>query len=153
MFVYMQVDEIKGSATGSKQGWIWLEKCTLGFERPAETQEEGETGESAKRAQIQPVIIEKPSDVSTPKLAQWLCDGDPRTVKIQFCMKPNELIMEWSLTRAKMRSYFVSLDDAKGGVMEQLSLTYEAIEVHYKQTGANSQVGSREAFFELEAGA
>ena len=142
MLVYMQVSGISGSGGGARPGWIWLDKCTFGFERSAETEIDDDSPTAPKKPELDPVIIEKPADASSAALMRWIEQGDPRSVTLEFCVNVKTVVMRCTLEQARLLTYHA---DASGGrnarVKDVLSLNYKSIDIEYKQYGVDN-VGS-----------
>ncbi|MEO6709098.1 MAG: type VI secretion system tube protein Hcp [Planctomycetota bacterium] len=155
MFIYMQVDQIKGVGDEPRPDWIWLDQCTFGFERKeTSTEKTSEAPETKVRAVASSVAISKPSDLSTPSLVSWMASGQPRKVKIEYSLVTDLPYVEFTLTNAVLNSYSSSFEASGtgGSVIETLSIEYEDIELDYWEQGQTNEDAALSSF-KLEAGA
>ena len=136
MFVYMEVPGIEGVGPVPRPDWISLEQCTFGFERQeTSTKKADEAAETTVRAVAKPLSISRAADRATPALAAWMALGDPREISIEFCLKPEISLVEFTVKGARLRSYSARFESYQNTtcVMERLSIEYEDIDLTYWQ--------------------
>ena len=157
MFVYMHVENITGVGQALHQGthdWILVEDCRFGFMRTdaGAVLKEGE--EVKVRAIAKAIVLSRRSDAATTKLNEWLTKEDPRTVQLEFCIRPDDLyLVRLDLSKAQLRSYQVESRKDPEGMYESYQLDYEDLMLDYWEQAKTNRDKDFGRTFQFASGA
>ncbi len=156
MLVYMQVEQIAGVGQSIHQGtldWILLENCKFGFDRTDAGSGSAQGGDDIKiRVLAKAIVFTRRSDRATTKLGKWLLAGDPRTVQIEYCLRPDDLfLVRLKLDGAQLRSYGADSQKEDESVLETWQLDFEDFYLEYWEQGKTNQ-DKDFGIFELKSG-
>lgn len=136
MPIYMEYEGIKGSATGTHQGWIELESCQLGSGR-------------GSAPSVSEIIITKFQDDASTHLFREALYGKGKKVTIDFAKADGTVYMKVELEGTLISNYNVSGHggDSHSKPMESLSLNFTKIT--FTVTAADSKSSKDKAMWDL----
>ena len=145
---FVKIEGVPGESTDEKhKDWIEIHSYSCGVDQPASATASSVGSLSAERANFRAMVITKPLDKASPKLAQGCASGEhyPK-VTLELCRAGGDKqpYMEYKLTDAMVSSC------APGGArngddsvpLETISFTYGQIEWKYTQTKVAGGAGS-----------
>lgn len=111
MAAYLKLGDIKGEAEDSKhEDWIALADGTQHIHRPASSGQGGHASRAGS-VHVEPMVITKQLDASTPKISELVCKGETiPEVEIHYCRADgkHEPYYEIKLKNVKIEDYMVT---------------------------------------------
>jgi type VI secretion system secreted protein Hcp len=148
---FINFGDIKGEVTEDKhKDWVAVTKVTFNVSQPASFTRQSAGGGTAEAAEFSALTIEKAIDKATPKLFEAACKGTHLgevTIEYQRASGDPIVYMQMKLKEVVV-SGITHNADPKGDYqfpLEQISLTYGAIEKTYTQQKADGKAGGNVA--------
>jgi len=148
---FVNFGDIKGECTEDKhKDWVAVTKVTFNISQPASFTRQSAGGGTAEAVEFSALTIEKAIDKASPKLFEAACKGTHiPEVTIEYQRASGDPMVYSS---KKLKEVVISginhVANPKGELqfpMEQISLTYGAIEITYTQQKADGKAGGNVA--------
>lgn len=149
--VFVNFGDIKGESLEDKhKDWVQVTKVTFNVSQPASFTRQTAGGGTAEAVEFSALTIEKPIDKASPKLFEAACKGTHiPEVTIDYQKASGDAL---KYLEVKLKEVVISsinhVADPKGDYqfpMEQISMTYGAIEKTYTQQKADGKAGGNVA--------
>lgn len=132
MAVYMQVEGVDGSSTQAHHpNWIPIKYCEFPVERPGVNTTPGKVSDRLRSAVDFPdITMRKDADKASPKLMQWMINGQTKKVVIHFCKEKGDNILEITLYNTLITNLRATVNEDQQPE-EELKLDFTKIDMKY----------------------
>jgi type VI secretion system secreted protein Hcp len=132
MAIYMQPDDVVGSSSEKQHSkWIPIKSCDFPVDRPGVNTVPGKISDRLRSSVIfPPISVTKDSDLSSPGLMIWMCNGVTKKVIIHFCKEKGDTVLELILYDTLITNLSTSVN-ADAQPTETIKLDFTKIEMSF----------------------